>query len=155
MFAPLALWFPLPAFLSSTHPSSCIYMYRYFFPNPLRVWRCRGPLQPNTSVCFLRTSTFSRIITVPLSTSRIVTLTQHYCLTCSPCSNCTVAPGLLCVRVPAPGSRAVHACHGSSVSFHVSFVTPESRRVILQNALRLVCPGFLTVRCGRIPLCAT
>ena len=69
-------------------------------------------------------------------------LTQHYCLTCSLCSNCTVAPGLLCVRVPAPGSRAVHARHGSSVSFHVSFVTPESGRVVLQKALPLGLPRF-------------
>lgn len=134
---------------------ACLPHWLCGFPSPLSSHPpIRPRAQPTTSVCFLRTSTLYRILTVPSSTSRIVTLTQHYCLTCSPRSDCTVAPGLLCVRVPAPGSRAVRARHGSSVGFHVSFVTPESRRVILQNALRLVCPGFLAVRCGRIPTCA-
>ena len=66
-------------------------------------------------------------------------------------------PGLpsdhVSLLVPAPVSGAMCARHGSSVTFCVFFLTPESWWVACRKLSPWVCPGSLALRHGRTPLC--
>lgn len=106
------------------------------------------------SVYFLRPRTFSRMITVHLSTSRAVMLTLYDRLTHSPGSDFTAAPGLPCVVFHFTGQaptqdRTLHAPTWLRTRSSV-FVTPSAGRSLVDGPHLGSFWGLLMVRCGHV-----